>query len=173
MQEIKHQENLKLLGITITQDLSYNKHLVEGNESVVTKIHKKIGLVRMIRPYTTKKNLTNIAGALVNSTIAYGAPIWGQSTTKVLDKVQKAQMRVARIVVNEKPKRGTRKKRHRQDAMDKLGWSNVKQIVEKTTLNLTKKAIEGESSKGLNELFEKRVPKHQRGDDQMRIGLKN
>ena len=42
---------------------------------------------------------------------------------------------------------------NRQELLDQLRWPNVRQLTATATLNLTKKAISGEASTGINSLF--------------------
>ena len=44
-----------------------------------------------------------------------------------------------------------------------LGWKNVRQIAEQANLNMTKQAMEGISSAGLNQTFKVSAATHQRG----------
>ena len=51
---------------------------------------------------------------------------------------------------------------HRQDLLDQLNWPNVAQLISNSTLNLTKKAINKQSSHQLNNTFKVIKPTHPR-----------
>ena len=99
---IPHQPNLKLLGVTLSASGKFDHHIFDGPGSMTTRLQKRIGLIKCIRPYLSRKTLATIGGALVNSVILYGAGVWGQTTSKNFDRIQAAQLRVARVILNEK-----------------------------------------------------------------------
>ena len=107
-----------------------------------------------------------IGNGLVNSTILYGAAIWGITTKANIEKVQKCQIRAGRIIDGYGNKG---KKSHRQSLLDKLQWPNVNQIVDSAVLNLTKKALLNKASAGLNKLFTSKQPRSQRANTGLRI----
>ena len=69
-----------------------------------------------------------------------------------LDRIQKCQTKAARMITRKGWEKG-KVKDHRQDVLDGLGWQNVRQLVSTSILNLTKNALDGTSSKGLNDMF--------------------
>ena len=102
-----------------------------------------------------------VANNLVNSTILYGAALWGTTTQSNFEKLQKSQIKAAKMVLNQKWE--GKKIQHRQETLDKLKWPNVTQISELAILNLVKKAILGRASFRLNRMFKVIYPRHPRG----------
>ena len=61
-------------------------------------------------------------------------------------------MRAARIIIRKWKKKEDGL--HRQEILDSVKWPNVQQLITASTLNLTKQAISGQSSCGMNYLLE-------------------
>ena len=55
-------------------------------------------------------------------------------------------------------------KTHRQTLLDKLNWPNVTQILQSATMNMVKRAISGNASKAINEMFKIKRQRHPRGE---------
>ena len=123
-----------------------------GEKNVIKSMNSKIALLKTIKPYLSTEALGHIGSGLIKSTILYGAPVWGSTTIKNLDMIQKVQTKAARLIIS-KGWQKNKKKAHRQDTLDLLKWPNTKQIVTSAILNLTKKAIDQKSSKGINNMF--------------------
>ena len=166
---IKHQDNLKTLGITFSSNGTFTKHLLIGKDSMIRTLGRKTGMLLGIRKYTDRKTLASIGEAVINSTIAYGAAIWGKTSQDTVGKIQKMQTRLARIVTKEKHTPGTRIKEHRQKTLEIAKWQNVNQIIKTATLNTVIKSINKQTSHDLNQIFTKEIPKHPRGIPAIRI----
>ena len=166
---VKPQQNIKILGLNISNDLKQNHQIWEGPKSVVRALNSKTQMIRGLRHLIPQKALAQVAGSLVNSTLLYGAPVWGATTTANIDRLQKAQMKAARAAYTT-GKRG--KITHRQDILDSLCWPNVKQIIMTSTLNLLKSISKNESSHGLINSFSISNPKNPRSATGQRIDHK-
>ena len=148
---ITHQETIKILGMTLNQDLKWDSHLWKGSGHMARSIQVKSSLIKVIKPFIPEKMLFRVGQALINSTILYAAPIWGATTEENRNRVQAAQTRAARIATGEWNRKG--KKSHRQQLLDRIGWLNVNQLIATSTLNLLKKSTHNETSFGLKKLF--------------------
>ena len=153
---IQHQPAVKILGLTINEDLRWDEHLWKGNNSMLRNIKIKSSLVRTLRPFVSRKLLGLVGGSLINSTILYGAPLWGATSAKNKQIIQVAQTRAARSITLSWNRVGTIY--HRQEILNKINWPNVEQMIVSSTLNLLKKAISRRSSSGLNNLFKIKFP---------------
>ena len=169
---ITHQEEIKILGITLTPDMKMDHHIWSGPKSLTSNINTKTALIRKIKPYLSQKQLSVVGGSLINSSILYGAPIWGTTTQQNLNIVQKYQTRAARVI-DSKGKKQRGKKIHRQELFQKLGWPNTNQIVTSSMLNLTKKAIDQSSAHNINQLFNTAKPNNPRQGKGTRISHKS
>ena len=142
---IQHQKTIRILGFNLSEDLSMDNQIWAGEKNVIKSMNSKIALLKTIKPYLSTEALGHIGSGLINSTILYGAPVWGFTTIKNLDMIQKVQTKAARLIMS-KGWQKNKKKAHRQDTLDLLKWPNTKQIVTSAILNLTKKAIDQKSS---------------------------
>ena len=109
-------------------------------------------MLRIIKPYVSINQLTNIGNMILNSAILYAAPLWAQTGTVNLNKIQVAQTKAAKQLLWS----GRTKKNqitHRQETLDKAGWMNVQQLTNSATINLIRKAANNESSTGINSMF--------------------
>ena len=161
----------KILGLNLASNNSFDSHLWEGNKNMIKSINTKIGLLKTVKPFISKEALANVGGALINSTILYGAPVWGNTTQTNLDRVQRAQTKAARFIDGRGWKRD-KQKSHRQTLLNELKWPNVEQIVNSSIINLTKKAISNKSSQGINNLFATHTPPNPRKTKGQRIAHK-
>ena len=132
--KISHQPAIKTLRVTISEDLGFDEHIFKGKQNVLKSITVKTVLLRLVRPFISKKALGNIASSLINSTILYAAPVWGRTTKANIQKIQAGQTKAARIVDGKKWKMG--KKSHRQTMLNDLDWPNTQQIITTATLNV-------------------------------------
>ena len=135
--EIKHQNSIKILGLTISDDLDYEEHLTKGKKNMIKSLSVKNALLKLVKPYISQKSLTLIGSSLINSTILYAAPLWGRTSKSNIQKVQAGQIKAARTISGEKWKKG--KKTHRQSILNTLDWPNVQQIILSSSLNIIKK----------------------------------
>ena len=148
---ICHQTSIKILGVTISEELKFDEHVWKGKGSITRSVVYKSSLLRTLKPYLPFPLLCQVGNAILNSTIQYCAPLWGPSSESNRIKVQAAQVRAARIITGEWNSEKVRS--HRQDLLSKIKWPNVNQIIEIATLNLLKNAIERKASEGLTGLF--------------------
>ena len=149
---ITHQKHMKILGLNITDDLKFDSHIWSGQQNMIKSLNAKTSILRTLKPFVSEKVLTMVGGNLINSTIQYCAPIWGTTTASNLAKIQGSQIKAARTIVQKKWNK-KEKKAHRQDTLDHLKWPNTTQIVKAATINLTKRALTNNASKGINNMF--------------------
>ena len=148
---IKHQSSIKILGMTISEDLKFEEHVWKGKGSIAKSISYKASLMRTLKPYLPQNLRYKVGNALINSAILYCAPIWGPSSKNNRDKIQAAQVRAARIVSGKWNK--PNKIYHRQELLSHVEWPNVDQLLLMSTLGLLNSAIHGKSSQGISRMF--------------------
>ena len=158
---IQNQEQIRILGFNIAANLKYDAHIKTGKINMIRSINSKMSMLRTVRNQIPMKSLALVANNLINSTIQYGAAIWGSTTNSNKEMLQKSQTKCARLVL--KQNWAGARKMHRQTALNKLKWNNVNQIAEMALLNLIKRAITGNASQGLKEMFSVSTPRHPRG----------
>ena len=149
---ITNQKSIKILGLTITEDLKFDEFIWKGKNSLIRRVQYRTSMVRTLKTFLPKKILYQVGNSLINSTIQYGAALWGATSLTNIAKVQSAQIRAGRIISG-----NWRKKRdgvHRQDLMNLMKWQNVNQLINTAvTLDMTEHAISNNSTIGTNSLF--------------------
>ena len=165
---ITNQKAIKILGVTLTADSTFDEHMWKGKKSMVRTLNAKINHIKTIKPFLTTKAMANVGSSMLNSTILYAAAVWGGTTQQNIDRIQAVQTRGARMIVNKSWQRN-KIKEHRQVLLDQLNWPNVAQLIKNTTLNITKKAINKQSSDQLNNTFKVKKPNHPRQTTSIRL----
>ena len=148
---ITSQPAIKILGLTIIHNLKFDEFLWKEPSSLSRRIQTKTSKVAALRTFLPPRTLHQVGNALINSSILYGSALWGATSKSNINKVQAAQVRAARIITRRWNRQGDNL--HRQQLLESVEWPNVKQMIASSTLNLTKKAISGESSDGMNNLL--------------------
>ena len=88
--------NICYLGVTITSDLTWNRHI----EQMANKANQTLGMIR--------RNLRNVPAAikskayiaLVRPKLEYASSVWDPHTQKNINTIEKVQRRAARFVCN-------------------------------------------------------------------------
>ena len=164
---IYHQEHIKILGITLSSNFKFDQHLRNGQTNMIKSLNAKTAMLRSIRKHIPIKPLAIVANNLINSTILYGAPIWAATSLANIAAVQKGQVKAAKMVLGVNWEKGI--KTHRQTLLNKLNWPNVNQILEAASMNMVKRAITGNSSTAVNEMFKIKNKRHPRGEPQITL----
>lgn len=71
---VEESEHQKLLGITLSNNFSWSKHISE----LVTGLNNRIFMLKRLTYHLPAKNLTGVVHGLILSKIRYGLPIYGQ-----------------------------------------------------------------------------------------------
>ena len=166
-QRIIHQEQLRILGVTIASDLSFTNHIWEGKNSMMTSLNKKAAMLRIIKPYIKPEKLYAIGNAILNSIISYAAPVWGGTTQENIARIQKKQIKVAKLLAGWRKSQGLNE--HRNETLQRVGWRNVNQIVNCAFLKYVNKAMNQESSAESNQMFEIKQKRNPRGEIGIRL----
>lgn len=78
---------VKIVGITFTDSLLWTEHI----DNIARRARCRLGVLRKLRPFLSKADLTNVYTSHVRSMMEYCSPIWmgaGKSSLQKLDKVQ-------------------------------------------------------------------------------------
>ena len=86
----------KYLGLWVRNDLSWDDHILE----LCRKMYYYFHMVRRLRKILPSALLLNIYKTYVQSKIDYGLSIWGCTTDVNLNRVQRTQNLLARIICN-------------------------------------------------------------------------
>ena len=93
-QKINRTNSVKYLGVHLSNSLTREIHF----KNLQTKLNKALGLFSKIRHYTPKSLLKTVYFSLFNSHLIYACQIWGQSKTKLFQKIEKLQDKAIRII---------------------------------------------------------------------------
>ena len=113
-------DHVKYLGLLITEDLSWSKHIKEHARKINWKI---VNLKKLAKNGCPKSLLATIYKTYIQSRIDYGITIWGCTTDDNLQKIQRLQNRAARVIENDwefVDNRGI-------DILRKLKFQNIKE----------------------------------------------
>ena len=93
------------LGLIITNNLSWDKHVTEHCKSINYKIFQ----LKQLKKAGAKKDLLlSVYKTYIQPKIDYGISIWGCSTQANFTKIQRKQNRAARIILGNMDYRKTR-----------------------------------------------------------------
>ena len=81
--KINPTSSVKFLGAHLTHTLTWNTSLLE----IISKLSRAVGLLSKIRHYTPESLLRTIHYSLFNFHLMYACQTWGQSKTKLSNKI--------------------------------------------------------------------------------------
>ena len=88
--------DFKLLGITLDQDVAFDRQIEELNKKLV----KRIGLFRHKNPYLKRHQREIYYSTIIKPVFLYGSSIWTSCSKENLQKLLRLQKRAARIILN-------------------------------------------------------------------------
>ncbi len=95
-QSIKQDDKVRLLGITISNTLSWSEHI----NQIVAKMGRSIAAVRKCANYLTPEIRRQVVQTLVLCHLDYCSVIWASAPKSELIKLQTAQNRAARLTLD-------------------------------------------------------------------------
>ena len=127
---IKHINSMPYLGVLLDETLSWNGHI----DNVSKKLGQRIGMLSCLKSILPKESLITIYNSIILPTIDYAIPVWGWSSQRNINEIQRYQNRVARVITGDFSweKCGL-------DIASSLGWLNVRQRASYMTIVLTYK----------------------------------
>ena len=114
--EIKQVYELKTLGITVDQHLSWKSN----TDIICKKITAGISAIRRIKPFVEKETLISIYNAIVRPYFNYCCEVWDVFNETQSKRLQKLQNRAARIILN------MSNEVDHSTALHALGWESLK-----------------------------------------------
>ncbi|MCG7865188.1 MAG: hypothetical protein JAY74_02330 [Candidatus Thiodiazotropha taylori] len=96
-QELESAETAKYLGVNISKDLSWNKHI----NNIVASANRTLGFVKRNIQTKNKEIRTLAYNSLVRPQVEYGSAVWSPYTKENKDKIEMVQRRAARWVSND------------------------------------------------------------------------
>ena len=96
-QELQSVEHSKYLGVTLSNDLSWNKHI----QDVAAKGNRTLGFVKRNLKECTPKVKAASYGSLVRPVLEYASTVWDPTTKTNIDSLEQVQRRASRFVTND------------------------------------------------------------------------
>ena len=91
---LENNDNIKYLGVTITNDLKWNTHI----SKICTKANRTLGFLRRTL-FSCPQNVKGAAyKGMARPILEYGSSVWDPHTDKLQDELGKVQNRAARFV---------------------------------------------------------------------------
>lgn len=121
---LKQQKSCTLLGVTLSENMTFGDHILKGKLSIKAKMNIAFGALRRFINNLDFKSKKTLANGLIISRIHTTAAIWAGTPTNTMAKIKKSQNRRARFIC-------------RKTIMDKIpvktllnncGWPSVRQI---------------------------------------------
>ena len=90
---IKEVSCVQYLGILIDSKLTFKAHIDE----VSKKVSRGIGVLYKLRHYVSTKTLINVYYAIIYPYLLYGIPIWGSTSSYLLNSLHTLQKKFVRL----------------------------------------------------------------------------
>ena len=91
---LENVDNIKYLGVTITNDLKWNRHI----SNICTKANRTLGFLRQTL-FSCPQNVKEAAyKGMVRPILEYGSSVWDPHPDKLQKELEKVQNRAARFV---------------------------------------------------------------------------
>ena len=151
---LENVDNIKYLGVTITNDLKWNTHI----SNICTKANRTLGFLRRTL-FSCPQNVKEAAyKGMVRPILEYGSSVWDPHPDKLQVELEKVQNRAARFV--------TRNYVHETGSMTgilgQLKWESLKKRRKDNRLILLYKGLKGKAMIPTVDL----IPKTRRGRNQ-------
>ena len=104
------------LGITISQDLSWNEHV----NKVAAKGQRTLGFIRRNIRTSNKETKIKAYNTLVRPTLEYASSVWSPGQATLIQKIEKVQRRAARYVCARYSRQDSV-----QDMLQSLEWESL------------------------------------------------
>lgn len=125
------------LGIKIQNDLLWDSQI----QKVCSQLSRKVGMLSRLRKSLSPEILIKIYMTTIQPCIDYALTIWGNTTLKNLDKVQRIQNYAARLITGQFDYINVRG----IDLVKQLGWMSIQQRFDYFCILLTFKCIHGQA----------------------------
>ena len=120
---IEPQNDEKLLGATVSNNLSWKTHIRDSRTSLINTLTSRINALYKVSQYSTFLTRKMVANGMFMSYLSYIIPLIGGSPEYLLTALQTSQNRAARLVT--KSDWGTSS----SSMLSQIGWLSVRQQV--------------------------------------------
>ena len=124
METLNVSKDAKLLGINISDDLTWKAHLQSGTDKpLLPSLRSKLGTLKHLGKNMSEKSRNTLAQGIILSRIHYALPLWGGTTENYLKKIQVVMNNAARTVT------GLGRRTSTRTLMERCGWLTCKEAV--------------------------------------------
>ena len=142
--------DVKLLGIIVDQHLAWSKHI----DYIVNKMGRGVAMIKRVLKIIPQDIVKQVTNALVLSQLDYCFPIWSSASMKELNKLQVAQNKAARSVLQCSYRTNV------THMHEQLGWLSITRRSSYVLLNLIRNIIVNKSPNFLYCLFSHQLSQH-------------
>ena len=137
-------ENIKYLGVTITNDLKWNTHV----SNICTKANRTLGFLRRNLSACPQDVKESAYKGLVRPVLEYGSSVWDPSSILLQEELEKVQKRAARFVTgNYLYETGSM-----TGILEQLKWESLKKRRRDSRIIMLYKGLKGAASIPTNDL---------------------
>ena len=142
--KIPHVRSAKYLGVVIDSELKWTYHINE----LSSRLSSRLYILRKLRKNLPYNNFNCIYYAIFQSCIDYCLSVWGSTSEKHLNHLQKLQKRAARIVTQ-----NFNWDESSINIIRNLGWQTIRERYEFLTCCITYKARNNLAPNYISDLF--------------------
>ena len=137
----------KLLGAYIHQDLKWNEHIQDNEESLIRSLGSRLGALKMVGKVASFKNRKLIADGILMSKLCYLIALWGGCSSYLLKTLQVIQNKAARVVTKLDWSTPT------EELLKQCGWLSVHQLAVYHSVLVVYKVLQSKSPEYLTSMF--------------------
>ena len=115
------EESAKFLGLVISDNLSWDKYILEDQKSLLSFLNKKLSALRKMSKWCDSSQLLLLANGMIISKITYCISAWANCKQFLKDKIQNILTETYRIVYNDR-KSSVKDLFQRAKALTLDGW---------------------------------------------------
>ena len=138
----------KLLGGVIHQDMKWNEHLQDNEESLMKSLRSRLGALKLVGKVANFKNRKMIAEGIILSKLTYLIALWGGTSGYLIKSLQIIQTSAARVVTKLDWSTPT------SELLKQCGWLSVQQLVVYHSVLMVYKVVRTESPAYLYSMFQ-------------------
>ena len=101
--DIKRENSVKYIGLTIDEELNWKKHI----DILIKSLVKYFGLFNNIKYFVTEKLARQLYYAFIYSRIKYGIEVYGSCSLNLKKKIQVIQNKLLKLILRRHPRTST------------------------------------------------------------------
>ena len=125
--EIQSQHTMKILGVVLSDDRTWSRHV----SYLIKSVQPQIMAIRRMARVGSVKTVAMVARATIISKLTYAIQVWGGTTVENRRRIQVVINQTARMIL-----RPTSYRLPTPQLMKLLNWQSIDQLVQIHTLNL-------------------------------------